>query len=615
MRQDGIRRACEREGASIGDVWSSARRDALVGEIAAVERSYAASTAERTAQWLDAWASEWSDVRRDICLAHRIDETLDDETATRALQCLDERRVVFEATVDELAAGGETVALRGVGTAASLPVVDACRDPAYLRQLPAFADGDLAEARRIRLLLLEARRAFRSGRYADGIAEAETALAAAKAAEVDALIAESRYVLGAISPRVGDEARARELLRSAYLEGTQAGALEVATLAATNLLALSSIEPGEAEAWADAARAALHGWDPDATGLVAAGLLGNLGLLEMRLQHPGRAEALLGQALQICERELGPRHPRSLALHISLGQVADARGESQAAIDHKTAAAQGFAETLGEGHPNTGIAYSSLAGSLLAADRVDEAVEAARRATAVFDESDPSMANDPQRALALETLASALIASDRPTEARGPNLAAQEILRAHGRHQRPGAHPRARARARRSGRRGGSGRLALARRAIGGDGRVLLLRLRVAHEDHRQREGEHRGAGDEPGSFALTGDAIGDRHVRHQCDRRDGQQTEHDATGTVEELDAHQARLAGPVSLAAPAAQRLRLAEVHRALFAEATATTIDHGALRQPEVQSQPKKLSRPMQSSDTTVKFSAVSLHVYVY
>lgn len=426
IHEDRLRLACSEQGEAIRQVWNAQQRAALVASISAVDRSYAASTAARTADWLDTWADAWSEARRDVCVAQRIEAPSNVVLPGRAMQCLDERRVVFEATVGELLEGGEVTALRGVGTAAALPKVNACRDPAYLRQLPAFAGDALDDARQIRATLLAARGAFRRGQYPDAVQAAEQALAAARTADLDALVAEASYVLGAILPRTGDADRARTLLRAAYVEGTRAGALEVATLAATNLLALPGTGTAEATAWADAARTALHGWDADGQSTVAAGLLGNIGNLHLRRGDVDAAEAALLESLEISEHELGAGHPRSLAVRMSVGRVALQRDDVDAALTHHTAAAQGFVETLGEAHPNTGVALSAMSNTLVQARRLDEALETARRAVAVWEVGDGTSL-DPLHAGALEGLAKALMAKQQFADALPANRAAQAI--------------------------------------------------------------------------------------------------------------------------------------------------------------------------------------------
>lgn len=212
---------CAAEGEEIAEVWNEEGRARVRDGILATRLAYAQPTADRVMPWLDAWASSWRHTREQTCLQAPA-STADPEAAqlhARADECLDERRMDFEALLDDFAGADAAVVQRAVGAAAGLPRIEPCARAQVLAQRPTLPEGGLDEVRTVRRLLARAGSSRISGKYGDGVALAEEALAAAEALGYPALVAEARFSLGAALDSAGDYERAEVELARAYVEG------------------------------------------------------------------------------------------------------------------------------------------------------------------------------------------------------------------------------------------------------------------------------------------------------------------------------------------------------------------------------------------------------------
>lgn len=98
--------ACEAEGASVAEVWNEDVRARLRAGVVATGVAYAEKTAESVMPYFSTQAEAWRQARAEACLNTRVRGEWDEDTYTRAVWCLDERRMDLEALVAELSRAG-----------------------------------------------------------------------------------------------------------------------------------------------------------------------------------------------------------------------------------------------------------------------------------------------------------------------------------------------------------------------------------------------------------------------------------------------------------------------------------------------------------------------------
>lgn len=358
--------ACAREGEEIAQVWNAAELEAVEAAAGATGAAFAASTGERLAPWLDAYAGDWSTARTEVCVQDL--ESGEDETWTRARQCLDERRLDLDALVERLGRADLAALQSALEAAAALPPIDACRDPAVLTRRPLPPEDRLDEVRAIKAELARAGAARHAGDFAEALEIAAAARDRAEALAWPPLRAEALLVFGGIARHGRTREEGEAALADAFFAAQDAAVPEVASDAASQLVyLLGYLEAREREAltWARHAQTQIAQVEPEA-GLRAARLASHLGAVS---HAAGRFEAA---------RE---HHERALALHEAV---------------------------LGPAHPTIGVQLANLAGALLELGELDTAREALERSLAirerVFGPDHPELASSLNNLAAVDRL-------------------------------------------------------------------------------------------------------------------------------------------------------------------------------------------------------------------
>lgn len=92
-----------------------------------------------------------------------------------------------------------------------------------------------------------------------------------------------------------------------------------------------------------------------------AAALETMGRILLELGQWDSSSSALREALEISGRELGPRHPRTLAVRNSLGALARARGQFKEAEEVFEGVLPAFESVYGRNHPETATAMQNLA--------------------------------------------------------------------------------------------------------------------------------------------------------------------------------------------------------------------------------------------------------------
>jgi tetratricopeptide (TPR) repeat protein len=207
---------CRGPGAERIDLGAH-RREALRTAFGRSGKPYAATMLESVTRRLDAYAREWTTLRRDSCEARWLRQELGDEALGLRNDCLDQRRRRFDALVSLLATPDSATVERALQAVEQLPPVATCADATRLAARPSEPAGPEIQRRvdeaRQRLAQVEALLA--AGRFGDGLPLARALVAEALALPSGRLRAESLLVLGRMLRGAGHLNEAATLLAQA----------------------------------------------------------------------------------------------------------------------------------------------------------------------------------------------------------------------------------------------------------------------------------------------------------------------------------------------------------------------------------------------------------------
>ncbi|MEZ4380586.1 MAG: serine/threonine-protein kinase [Nannocystaceae bacterium] len=376
---------CSDSGAAVREVWSPARRGAVVDAFKATELIHAEATAERVGAVLDAFAASWEDARKEVCEEGGRGEVSAELNDLR-VACLDRQLDELERLLDFLASADREIVNNALAVVRGLPGPERC-DPAEVIAAASRRETS-PEIEALEARIADAKRLHRAGKYTaavelldpvvarleelgakevlaealttrshsayvDSFADSDARLRRAMAATLAA--GDDRRFAMVVADRLGlergDEA-ARELwlaLGEAAIErygGSDSTRAKLLNNYGNGLRASGHADRGIA-VFEEVVRLHRRGDDP---ALVADALF-NLGTCYVSLDDQERAQALIAEAVEIWQRELGPQHPRMVValqvLAYSATQLAD----------YDAALASGYeAVALGEaihrrGHP------------------------------------------------------------------------------------------------------------------------------------------------------------------------------------------------------------------------------------------------------------------------
>lgn len=356
-------------------------------------------------------AAAWEPSFRRVCEATRVRGEQSDRLLELRMRCLDRVLDRFTALTDALATPLDRSARVEVPAAiGQLGAPGACEgltDPAELA-LPSDP-GRRERAKLVEHELDRAWAAYALGRYGAAKSQIETVERAARTLEAPALHAATLVLAGSVEARIGEPARAREVLERALVASATAGAHELELAVWTRLLRheLFSGDPARTIEWipfarAAAARAGHDGAELDgivAEALRESGKLAearvhtrralasrdrlrddqraliemNLGSIELASGATAEATAAFTRALELARRSLGDAHP-TLAIHLDkLAEAARTRGDLAGALALHEQSLALRTRAFGPEDRAVATALFHRAETLLAAKRLDEA--------------------------------------------------------------------------------------------------------------------------------------------------------------------------------------------------------------------------------------------------
>lgn len=321
---------------------------------------------------LDAYAQTWTTTREAVCRANAAGDEGSASTA-RQLLCLDRSLSRLRELTLLLSEADADLALRAVDAVAGLPPLEVCQatsprpspEMSGSREELATLDRDLARAEALGAI----------GRFDEGLAPAQRALAAARALPHPPSEARALVVLAGLREYTSPRREQEDAWYAALQAAERAGDDDSAIQSWLGLARVVALNPGRLdEALRHAAMASARvdrAGSPDG---LRADCLSMRGSIEKERGHYGRARELLEQALALGRRTYGDRHPAVANTYNSLGNMFADMDESAAALENYRRAMEIRREVFGEEHPRVAGVLNNIALLHNAAGENDEAL-------------------------------------------------------------------------------------------------------------------------------------------------------------------------------------------------------------------------------------------------
>jgi tetratricopeptide (TPR) repeat protein len=368
--------ACTEQARAIAASWNDDTRTRVRAAMAAAEPRVGVETSTRVIGWLDAYATEWSELSARTCAAAVSEPT---DLADVRGRCFAERASALSRLVAQLERADAEIVRSAVSSATELPRVEVCNDAAWLARHRA-TDPTPNEA------LERGRALVTAGRYDEAVPELEAAYFAAHELDDDASAAIAVELANVLGYRLLRFDEALVWARHAETALAAIGGPEGETRARLELaFAAVHVRRGEFDRSIERAERArdirLEVFGADHPSVAAAELA--LGNALVQRERTADALASFERARGILERALGPEHIdlagayHSLGLTTTqLGRYADAR-----ALEERALAIRRL--WLDPQHPDIATSLAGIAYADLGLDRYDEAVKGLEQVLAI----------------------------------------------------------------------------------------------------------------------------------------------------------------------------------------------------------------------------------------
>jgi len=380
---------CSGSERKLAGVWDGARRERVRAAFAATGRPFAQTTFMRVAARLSERATAWAAMHRETCQATRLRGEQPEAVLGLRMTCLDQRLRELATLVDVLAAADGGVVERAVQAISTMTPLDDCANVTRLLAADAPPPDPASRARiaDVRGEVAKAKALGDAGKYKDGIAAAQHALAAARTTGYRPAQAEALELLGEIQSAAGDGDAAAASLREAVraADASRDDALRAKALAfLVGVVGYDLERAPEGLAIADDARAALDRLGPDPR--LEAQLESSLGRTYSIANDYARMLEHHQKALALRRRVFGEDDPLTansynnvaVAYH-DLGRITESLAENRRALAIRE-------KTLGREHPMVAQSVNGIGSQLLelgdletALTTLDEALALARR--------------------------------------------------------------------------------------------------------------------------------------------------------------------------------------------------------------------------------------------
>lgn len=344
---------CRGVEAELVGVWDPQRSEAARQAVLATRVVHAEDTWQRVQTRLDAYAGEWSAMRREACETHasgrQSDALFDLRTA-----CLDGRRDRLLALVDILAAADAGVVESAVKAAAALPAIVRCGDSEAL--VATVPPPDEPEMRRAvtaaHATLAQAQAHEDAGQYPQSLAVLGRVFGDDEVMRYRPLLAEALLQRGSLAMLTEDaEGAHRDLERSLHIALAVDHDVVAARAISRDLFVRGVLQRQGSEALADAALAEALidrvARDP----LIRAEFLNNLGQVQTDAGDITRGLTTMREALELKRRRLPEDHPEIAYTRSNLATMILALHRYDDAVGEFIDVLADVQRTLGPSHP------------------------------------------------------------------------------------------------------------------------------------------------------------------------------------------------------------------------------------------------------------------------
>jgi tetratricopeptide (TPR) repeat protein len=376
---------CDDAGDRLAGIWDDERKAAIRATLLAPAAPQAAKRWHFVEEKIDAYAQGWMAMRRDVCKAAQ-EKSLSTEVLELRTHCLDTQLARLQEVTALLGSGDASVTENALDSLRALPRLERCSTVETLEaRVPQPADeATRVEVEAIRAEIARADVLRLAGKYTDALAILTPLEQRAIGLGYRPIEAEVLYYLGVVrEPLDGPAAADKTLRRAAYAaeagrhDDISAEAWTYAIIVAAR--GLSDFE--RAQEYVERARAAIERMGGDHT--LEAQLELNQGILYKDQADHGRALAAFARAAELSadddELRLAALE-RTAMVHEDRAQLDEAMAAHEYVLRERV-------RVLGPDHPDVGHAHTNVASTYMQAGRHAEALEHARRALAIAEES------------------------------------------------------------------------------------------------------------------------------------------------------------------------------------------------------------------------------------
>jgi tetratricopeptide (TPR) repeat protein/predicted Ser/Thr protein kinase len=461
---------CHIDGQAFAGAWDPDVRHDVEAAFARSGKPYAARSAQRVAEVLDAFEASWLATRTSACRATSVSHERSQSELSLENDCLDRKLEDLRALTRQLVHADATTVERAVDAASSLSVT-ACTNVAALKAIvPPPSDEVRAKAAKLRQRLSDVKAMQLAGSYPAATAAVHDLESDARQLAYAPLLAEVLLARGQVLARTDDLDGAEQSLYDAVANADAGRDDQIRAEAAIELVSLLGYVRkrfDDGERWARFAQGTLDRvGDP---GPLRVRLINNRsGILYAQHRYKELAP-LFEDAIARMDDAFGADRPYRAALMNNLALVYIALGDTTKGVERSRAALALLQRVLGSDHPDTARGYHTLALALEARGDYKEALANADLAWQIWSRSLPAhhrfaiegallaarlrvRAGQPAKAVEeleailalrvaakgedeevpaiLEGIGEALLAANRPADARARFEHAQALLRA-----------------------------------------------------------------------------------------------------------------------------------------------------------------------------------------
>ena len=359
-----------RDSGAIESVWDDERRDEVESAFTSTQLPYAPQAAETVVRSVDAYAVQWSELRKRLCEEGQLAGLEAGELMT--MHCLLERRARLDTLLEVFETADNAVVNRAITAIQGLEPAATCLDAEVGgSHLPAPHPEEAEDVERIREELARAMARADAGKLSKALSDLESLESQASLLRYEPLQAEVKIVLGRVIGKMGQHDRARKILDEAAWLGVESGHNRVCAQAWTEMTFLLAARVGDVEGARRAKRAAeaylsQSGDDPKLARRLKV-YSGTLALADQRFD----------EAREIYEDVLADDPPDAsinrATLLMNLGSVYVMLGQPDDAVEHYRRAVGMFVEQFGRVHPRVAAGYYNLGIVLMQRGILDDA--------------------------------------------------------------------------------------------------------------------------------------------------------------------------------------------------------------------------------------------------